>query len=107
MIGSASRRPRGERAHRGRRPGLIVGAVAVLALTGCGLNSDPLATGGGASTPDGSARDRPRDRDADREGFGSLSPRGDRGAPGVERQARYPLRSSTSAPAAAMGRITA
>ncbi|WP_144790257.1 ABC transporter substrate-binding protein [Kocuria palustris] len=39
----------------GRRRALGAGAAAAaLLLSGCGLNSDPLATGGGASTPDGS-----------------------------------------------------
>lgn len=38
-----------------RRAVLGAGAgAALLALSGCGLNSDPLATGGGATTPDGS-----------------------------------------------------
>ena len=41
-------------AERSRRPVLALGAALMLGLTGCGLNSDPLATGGGASTPDGS-----------------------------------------------------
>lgn len=38
-----------------RRTAMGAGAAAaLLVLSGCGLNSDPLATGGGASTPDGS-----------------------------------------------------
>lgn len=51
MTGPAFRRSPAERS---RRPVLALGTALMLGLTGCGLNSDPLATGGGASTPDGS-----------------------------------------------------